>query len=77
MCLAFCLTWSGDEAIAAWNGCSDRVDGALPWLTEGHGRGLAIVKTLVECMDGNLRVRSKLDDGNVLAIVLPTQLQRN
>jgi len=33
-------------------------------------------ETLVEGMDGNLTV-SKLDEGNVLAIVLPTQLQRN
>ncbi|MBC7969308.1 MAG: HAMP domain-containing protein [Verrucomicrobia bacterium] len=49
-----------------------RVDEARARSTGGHGLGLAIVKTLVEGMNGSITVRSKLGEGSVFAIVLPT-----
>lgn len=45
--------------------------------TGGHGLGLSIVKTLLEGMGGSFTVRSKLGEGSVFAIVLPTQLQKS
>jgi signal transduction histidine kinase len=50
-----------------------RVDEARARSTGGHGLGLAIAKTLVEGMDGNITVRSKPGEGSDFAIVLPTQ----
>jgi signal transduction histidine kinase len=49
-----------------------RVDEARARTTGGHGLGLAIVKTLVEGMGGNITVRSKLGEGSIFTIVLPT-----
>jgi len=54
-----------------------RVDEARARSTGGHGLGLAIAKTLVEGMGGSITVRSKLGEGSVFAIVLPTQLQKS
>ena len=54
-----------------------RVDEARARSTGGHGLGLAIAKTLVEGMGGSITVRSKLGEGSVVAIVLPTQLQKS
>jgi signal transduction histidine kinase len=54
-----------------------RVDEARARSTGGHGLGLAIVKTLVEAMGGSITVRSKLGEGTVFAIVLPTQLPKS
>ena len=50
-----------------------RVDEARARSAGGHGLGLAIVKTLVEGMGGSITVRSKLDEGSVFTLVLPTQ----
>jgi heavy metal sensor kinase len=47
-----------------------RVDEARARSTGGHGVGLAIAKTLVEGMGGNITVRSKPGEGSVFAIVL-------
>lgn len=52
-----------------------RVDEARARSTGGHGLGLAIVKTLVEGMGGSITVRSKLDEGSVFTIALPTQVK--
>lgn len=51
-----------------------RVDEARARSTGGHGLGLAIGKTLVEGMGGKISVRSKLGEGSIFAIVLPTSL---
>lgn len=58
-----------DEARARFS------NGDATQATGGHGLGLAIVKTLVEGMGGSITVRSKLNEGSVFAIVLPTQFQ--
>lgn len=50
-----------------------RVDEARARSAGGHGLGLAIVKTLVEGMNGSITVRSKLNEGSVFTLVLPTQ----
>ncbi len=51
-----------------------RVDEARTRSTGGHGLGLAIVKTLVEGMGGSISLRSKLNEGSVFTISLPTSL---
>jgi len=48
-----------------------RVDEARSRSTGGHGLGLAIAKTLIEGMGGNITVRSKPGEGSDFAIVLP------
>lgn len=58
-----------DEARARFS------NGDATQATGGHGLGLAIVKTLVEGMGGSITVRSKLNEGSVFTIVLPTQFQ--
>lgn len=49
-----------------------RVDEARSRATGGTGLGLSIVKTLVEGMDGTLKVQSKLGEGSVFTVSLPT-----
>jgi heavy metal sensor kinase len=49
-----------------------RVDEARTSSTGGCGLGLSIVKTLVEGMDGSVTVRSRLSEGSVFTITLPT-----
>jgi len=49
-----------------------RVDEARSHTTGGSGLGLSIVKTLVEGMGGSVSVRSKLEEGSVFTIRLPT-----
>ncbi len=49
-----------------------RVDEARSRTTGGTGLGLSIVKTLVEGMDGILKVQSKLGEGSVFTVSLPT-----
>lgn len=49
-----------------------RVDECRSRVTGGTGLGLSIVKTLVEGMQGTLEVRSKLDEGSVFTVSLPT-----
>lgn len=49
-----------------------RVDEARSRSTGGHGLGLAIVKTLVEGMGGSVTACSKLGEGSVFTILLPT-----
>ncbi len=50
-----------------------RVDEARARSTGGAGLGLAIVKTLVEGMCGSVTVRSKLGEGSVFTVTLPSQ----
>jgi len=50
-----------------------RVDEARSRSTGGSGLGLAIVKTLVEGMGGSVTVRSRLGEGSIFTITLPTQ----
>ncbi|PZO19371.1 MAG: sensor histidine kinase [Leptolyngbya foveolarum] len=50
-----------------------RVDECRSRVTGGTGLGLAIVKTLVTGMGGSLEVRSKLDEGSVFTVSLPTK----
>ncbi len=38
---------------------------------EGTGIGLTITKQLIECMDGSIRVESKLKEGSVFTITVP------
>jgi len=49
-----------------------RVDEARARSTGGAGLGLSIVKTLVEGMDGSVTVLSKLGEGSVFTVTLPT-----
>lgn len=49
-----------------------RVDECRSRVTGGTGLGLSIVKTLVEGMNGTLEVRSKLDEGSIFTVSLPT-----
>ncbi len=48
-----------------------RVDEDRSRATGGTGLGLSIVKTLVEGMNGTLKVQSKLGEGSVFAVSLP------
>lgn len=49
-----------------------RIDEARARSTGGVGLGLSIVKTLVEGMGGSVTVRSKLSEGSVFTVTLPT-----
>ncbi|EDX84012.1 ATPase, histidine kinase-, DNA gyrase B-, and HSP90-like domain protein [Synechococcus sp. PCC 7335] len=49
-----------------------RVDEDRSRATGGTGLGLSIVKTLVEGMNGTLKVQSKLGEGSVFTVSLPT-----
>ncbi|WP_324631587.1 sensor histidine kinase [Phormidium sp. CCY1219] len=49
-----------------------RIDEARSRSTGGTGLGLSIVKTLVEGMGGTVTVHSKLGDGSVFTVILPT-----
>ncbi|MBE9006383.1 HAMP domain-containing histidine kinase [Fortiea sp. LEGE XX443] len=51
-----------------------RLDEARTSSTGGCGLGLSIVKTLVEGMDGNVTVRSRLGEGSIFTITLPAYL---
>ena len=48
-----------------------RVDEDRSRATGGTGLGLSIVKTLVEGMNGTLKVQSKLGEGSVFTVSLP------
>jgi hypothetical protein len=48
-----------------------RVDEDRCRTTGGTGLGLSIVKTLVEGMNGTLKVQSKLGEGSVFTVSLP------
>jgi signal transduction histidine kinase len=48
-----------------------RVDEDRSRMTGGTGLGLSIVKTLVEGMNGTLKVRSKLGEGSLFTVSLP------
>lgn len=50
-----------------------RVDEARARSTGGCGLGLSIVKTLVEGMGGSVAVRSKLGEGSIFTVTLPTR----
>ena len=49
-----------------------RVDEDRSRATGGTGLGLSIVKTLVEGMNGSLKVQSELGEGSVFTVCLPT-----
>ncbi len=49
-----------------------RVDEARNRATGGCGLGLSIVKTLVDGMGGNVTVRSKLGEGSIFTVTLPS-----
>jgi len=48
-----------------------RVDEDRSRATGGTGLGLSIVKTLVEGMNGTLKVQSKLGEGSIFTVTLP------
>ena len=50
-----------------------RVDEDRSRATGGTGLGLSIVKTLVEGMNGTLKVQSKLGEGSVFTVALPIE----
>ena len=39
----------------------------------GTGLGLSIVKELVDANDGNIEIRSKLNEGTEVIVTLPTK----
>jgi len=49
-----------------------RVDEARSRTTGGTGLGLSIVKTLVQGMNGTLKTQSKIGEGSVFTVCLPT-----
>jgi heavy metal sensor kinase len=49
-----------------------RVDETRTRSTGGSGLGLSIVKTLVESMGGSVNVRSRLGEGSIFTVSLPT-----
>lgn len=49
-----------------------RVDEARSRLSGGSGLGLAIVKTLIEGMGGSVAVRSRLGEGSIFTVTLPS-----
>jgi signal transduction histidine kinase len=51
-----------------------RVDHARSRATGGVGLGLSIVKTLVESMDGQIKVWSRPGEGSLFTVTLPPQL---
>ncbi len=51
-----------------------RVDESRSHATGGCGLGLSIVKTLVEGMGGSVSVQSKLGEGSMFTITLPTYI---
>ncbi len=48
-----------------------QVDSSLTRNAEGTGLGLALVKQLVEALDGEITVKSKMGEGSVFAVLLP------
>ena len=48
-----------------------QVDGAATRVHGGFGLGLSIVKQLVNLMNGEINVQSKLDEGTTFIITLP------
>ncbi|NEP45271.1 MAG: HAMP domain-containing histidine kinase, partial [Okeania sp. SIO2H7] len=53
-----------------------RIDEARNRATGGAGLGLSIVKSLVEGMGGSVIVRSKLNEGSVFTVILPSKSRR-
>jgi signal transduction histidine kinase len=47
------------------------VDGAATRVHGGFGLGLSIVKQLVNLMNGDVKVKSKVDKGSTFTITLP------
>lgn len=61
-----------------------QVEGAATRVHGGFGLGLSIVKQLVNLMNGEVRVKSKVDQGSTFTVILPlivpeinTELRRN
>jgi len=48
-----------------------RVDSTINSLNTGHGLGLAITKALVDSLDGNIKIASKLGKGTVFNVTIP------
>lgn len=49
----------------------EQVEGAMTRPCEGSGLGLAIAQRLVELHDGKLSIKSKLDAGTIVGVILP------
>ena len=49
-----------------------RVDEARARSSGGYGLGLSIVKTIVNGMGGSVTVRSKVGEGSIFTVILPT-----
>jgi signal transduction histidine kinase len=48
-----------------------QVDGAATRLHGGFGLGLSVVKQLVSLMNGEIKVKSKVDKGSTFTVILP------
>lgn len=71
--LSVCDTGSGipPEKINIVTEPFEQVDGAMTRPCEGSGLGLAIARRLVELHDGKLSIKSKLDAGTIVSVILP------
>lgn len=49
----------------------EQVEGAMTRPCEGSGLGLAIAQRLIELHDGKLSIKSKLDAGTIVGVILP------
>ncbi|RLD61003.1 MAG: sensor histidine kinase [Bacteroidetes bacterium] len=48
-----------------------RIDTSINSVNKGHGLGLSVTKALVNILDGNIKVTSKINSGSIFTISIP------
>jgi len=54
-----------------------RVDSGIHSLNRGHGLGLSINKAIVDMLDGIIEVESKIQQGTLFTVIIPTPKTTN